>query len=83
MRTCPCCGAQMKLAVGLRGTNPHYWNENGWRCVTGYDCDMVGYLLYEDYLADPQKIEKLAEYTRQNKFVQMVRAKRAERAVQS
>lgn len=71
---CPCCGKPMRPAEGVRGTNPDYRVEKGWRCSSGYACDMVGHLLFADTLADPARIEQLAQYNRDSRFVQMIRA---------
>jgi hypothetical protein len=65
----------MRPEWGLRGVNPNYYRELGWRCTSGYDCDMVGNLLYADTLADPARIETLANISRNNHFVLMARAR--------
>lgn len=72
-RPCPCCNEPMRQADGIRGVFPNTWRETGWRCTSGYRCDLVGYLLFEETLADQDKIECLIQVTRNSPLVRRIR----------
>lgn len=70
---CPHCGKSLTPTTGVRGINPNTWRENGWRCRSGYHCDLSGIILFEDTLADPRKLNRLMTINRAHWWVQAAR----------